>query len=160
MLSAKNISMTAKTSRMEGQPVVSESDMIRLRECAHMPGVSAAQRALLDAIEATALFVDSSEVPPDVVTMNTTVECTTTDRIDTHEWTLVYPDEADYQRGRLSVLSPTGIALLGARRGQVIMCLPPSGVPVHYCIQKILLQPESRHFSGRRNRELAPEKPA
>ncbi|WP_262421491.1 GreA/GreB family elongation factor [Paraburkholderia sp. UCT31] len=148
MLSAKNISITAITGRMEGQPVVSESDMERLRECAHLPRVSPTQRALLDAMEATALFVDSAEIPPDVVTMNTTVECTTTDGTDTHEWTLVYPREADYQRGRLSVLSPTGIALLGARCGQVIMCLPPSGVPVHYVITKILLQPESRRLSG------------
>ncbi|MGF6857565.1 GreA/GreB family elongation factor [Paraburkholderia sp. CI3] len=148
MLSAKNISITAITGRMEGQPVVSESDMERLRECAHLPTVSPTQRALLDAMEATALFVDSAEIPPDVVTMNTTVECTTTDGTDTHEWTLVYPREADYQRGRLSVLSPTGIALLGARCGQVIMCLPPSGVPVHYVIRKILLQPESRRLSG------------
>ncbi|MBC8726517.1 hypothetical protein F6X37_34910 [Paraburkholderia sp. 31.1] len=136
------------TGRMEGQPVVSESDMERLRECAHLPRVSPTQRALLDAMEATALFVDSAEIPPDVVTMNTTVECTTTDGTETHEWTLVYPREADYQRGRLSVLSPTGIALLGARCGQVIMCLPPSGVPVHYVIRKILLQPESRRLSG------------
>ncbi|MGF6638399.1 regulator of nucleoside diphosphate kinase [Paraburkholderia sp. MM5496-R1] len=148
MLSAKNISITAITGRMEGQPVVSESDMERLRECAHLPRVSPTQRALLDAMEATALFVDSAEIPPDVVTMNTTVECTTTDGTETHEWTLVYPREADYQRGRLSVLSPTGIALLGARCGQVIMCLPPSGVPVHYVIRKILLQPESRRLSG------------
>ncbi|SAK97265.1 GreA/GreB family elongation factor [Caballeronia hypogeia] len=145
MLSTKNISMTIKTAHMEVQPVVSESDMARLRECAHLPTVSSTQRSLLDAIEAKAIFVDSAEMPPDVVTMNTTVECTTTDGTGRHEWTLVYPREADYQRGRLSVLSPIGIALLGARRGQVIVCLPPSGVPVHYVIQKILLQPESRH---------------
>ncbi|MGF6935723.1 hypothetical protein OKW41_004885 [Paraburkholderia sp. UCT70] len=34
MLSAKNISITVITGRMKGQPVVSESDMERLRECA------------------------------------------------------------------------------------------------------------------------------
>ncbi|KXV11467.1 gramicidin biosynthesis protein [Caballeronia megalochromosomata] len=122
--------------------------MERLRECAHLPSVLPTQRALLDAIEATALLVESAEIPPDVVTMNTTVECAATDSVDRHEWTLVYPREADFQRGRLSVLSPTGIALLGARCGQVIRCLPPSGVPVHYVIEKILLQPESRHLSG------------
>lgn len=148
MLSAKNTSITVMTGRMERQPVVSESDMERLRECAHLPTISPTQRASLDVIEATALFVDSAEIPPDVVTMNTTVECTTIDGADTHEWTLVYPREADYRHGRLSVLSPTGIALLGARCGQVIVCLPPSGVPVHYVIQKILLQPESLRLSG------------
>lgn len=149
MLSAKNNSVTVMTGHLEGQPVVSESDMERLRECARLLNVSSTERAFLDAVEATALFVDSAEMPPDIVTMNTTVECTTSDGTDTHEWTLVYPREADYQRGRLSVLSPTGIALLGARCGQVIMCLPPSGVPVHYVIEKILLQPESRRLSGR-----------
>ncbi|SAL06362.1 transcription elongation factor [Caballeronia calidae] len=146
MLSAK-VSMTVKDDRMSGRPTVSESDMERLRQCAHMPTASPTQRAFLDVIEATALFIDSAEMPPDVVTMNTIVECSTTDGSDTHIWTLVYPREADYQHGRLSVLSPTGIALLGARCGQTITCLPPSGVPVHYVIDKILLQPESRHFS-------------
>jgi regulator of nucleoside diphosphate kinase len=148
MLSVKTNSIMTMTGSMESQPVVSESDMERLREWAHRPTVSPTQRALLEGIEATALFVDSAEMPPDVVTMNTTVECTSTDGTETHTWTLAYPLEADYQRGRLSVLSPTGIALLGARCGQVITCLPPSGAPVHYVIGKILLQPESRRLSS------------
>ncbi|WP_353557929.1 GreA/GreB family elongation factor [Paraburkholderia terrae] len=48
----------------------------------------------------------------------------------------------------VSVLSPAGIALLGARRGQTVVCQPPSGVPIQYVISEILLQPESRCLTG------------
>ncbi|WP_287186281.1 GreA/GreB family elongation factor [Paraburkholderia sp.] len=139
--------MTAK-AHIEVQPILSESDMDRLRTYVLLPTVSAQQRAWVEALESSAVVVDSAEIPPDVVTMNTTVECTTVDGADAHQWTLVYPDEADYLRGRLSVLSPAGIVLLGARRGQTVVSRPPSGVPIHYVVSEILLQPESRRMTG------------
>nr|WP_087733179.1 GreA/GreB family elongation factor [Paraburkholderia piptadeniae] len=127
--------------------------MDRLRACVLSPMVSVQQRALVEALESIAVIVDPMEIPPDVVTMNTTVECTAVDGADPHRWTLVYPDEADYLQGRLSVLSPAGIALLGARHGQTVVCCPPSGLPTHYVITGILWQPESRHMTecSRRN---------
>jgi regulator of nucleoside diphosphate kinase len=128
----------------EVPPILSEPDMDRLRACVLLPTVSAQQRALVEALESTAVVVDHTEIPPDVVTMNTTVQCTTVDGAHAHTWTLVYPGEADYLRGRLSVLSPAGIALLGARCGQTVVCRPPRGVPIQYVISEILLQPESR----------------
>jgi regulator of nucleoside diphosphate kinase len=86
---------------------------------------SAQQRALLEELEAMAVFVDSADVPPDVITLNTTLECVDVGG-DVYRWTLVYPDEADYQRGRISVLSPAGIALPGARCGYIVDCRAPS----------------------------------
>ncbi|SEF13462.1 regulator of nucleoside diphosphate kinase [Burkholderia sp. WP9] len=104
-----------------------------------LPTVSAQQRAWVETLESTAVIVDPAEIPPHVVTMNTTVECTTVDRADAYQWTLVYPDEADYLRGRLSVLSLAGIVLLGARCGQTVVCRPPGDVPIHYFVSEILL---------------------
>lgn len=141
-------SMTVK-AHVEVPPILSEPDMDRLKACVLLATASAQQRAWVEALESSAVVVDPTEIPPDVVTMNTTVECTTVDGAGAHQWTLVYPDEADYLRGRLSVLSPAGIALLGARCGQTVVCRPPSGVPIHYFISAILLQPESRHVTGR-----------
>ncbi|MEX3763279.1 GreA/GreB family elongation factor [Paraburkholderia phenoliruptrix] len=60
---------------------------------------------------------------------------------------MVYPDRADYLMGCLSVLSPAGISLLGARCGQIAVCRPPSGVQIRYVIKAILLQPESLHLA-------------
>ncbi|MFC0403035.1 GreA/GreB family elongation factor [Paraburkholderia rhizosphaerae] len=79
--------------------------------------------------------------------MNTTIECTVVGSANTYHWTLVYPDRSDYLMGRLSVLSPAGISLLGARCGQTVVCRPPSGAQIRYVIKAILLQPESRHLA-------------
>ncbi|BFG80049.1 GreA/GreB family elongation factor [Paraburkholderia terrae] len=125
-------------------PILSQVDMERLS--AQLSTASPQQRALVEALEATAVLVDPTGIPPDVVTMNTTVECTTVGGADVYRWTLVYPEEADYQFGRLSVLSPAGFALLGARSGQTVVCHPPSGIPVHFVIRRILSQPESRRL--------------
>jgi regulator of nucleoside diphosphate kinase len=74
--------------------------------------------------------------------VNTRIECTALASGHAHQWTLVYPDEADYERGCLSVLSPAGFALLGARVGQTVECRPPSGVPIQYIVKRILFRPE------------------
>ena len=41
--------------------------------------------------------------------------------------TLVLPADADPSRGRISVLSPIGLALLGRRRGAVVSVQTPNG---------------------------------
>jgi regulator of nucleoside diphosphate kinase len=41
--------------------------------------------------------------------------------------TLVYPDEADAGGGRISVLSPVGLALIGRQRGTVAVPTLPNG---------------------------------
>jgi regulator of nucleoside diphosphate kinase len=131
----------------ESERIVSESDLAQLKACINLPTVTPQQRAMVETLEATALLVAPEQMPPDVVTMNTMIECAVSDSADTYHWTLVYPDKADYLMGHLSVLSPAGISLLGARCGQTVVCRPPSGVQIRYVIRAILLQPESRHFA-------------
>jgi regulator of nucleoside diphosphate kinase len=126
----------------KGMPILSELDMERLKRCARVSGASSEQRTLVEELEETAMLLDAAEVPPDVVMVNTRIECTAVSSGHAHQWTLVYPDEADYERGCMSVLSPTGFALLGARVGQVVECRPPSGVPVQYIVKRILFRPE------------------
>ncbi|WP_166822924.1 GreA/GreB family elongation factor [Thalassoroseus pseudoceratinae] len=64
--------------------------------------------------------VDPKDVPSDVVVMRSTVELI--DLVDgiSEFYTLVYPQEADISRGRLSIFSPIGTAILGYRIGDVI----------------------------------------
>jgi regulator of nucleoside diphosphate kinase len=57
-------------------------------------------------------------------------------------FTLVFPAEADYERGRLSVLAPIGMALLGYRAGETVEWKVPSGVR-RLKIEQVLYQPEA-----------------
>lgn len=132
---------TLARSRTEGMPILSELDMERLKRCARM-SASSEQRELVEELEGTAMLLDAAEVPADVVMVNTRIECVAVAGGQAHQWTLVYPDEADYERGFMSVLSPAGLALLGARVGQMVECRPPSGVPVQYMVKRILFRPE------------------
>ncbi|MEM5382635.1 GreA/GreB family elongation factor [Paraburkholderia phymatum] len=146
LLSQIHFSMDANTLG-ETERIVSESDLVQLKACVHLPTVTPQQRAMVETLETTAVLVSPEQIPPDVVTMNTTIECTVVDSANAYHWTLVYPDKADYLMGCLSVLSPAGISLLGARCGQTVVCRPPSGAQILYVIKAILLQPESRHLA-------------
>lgn len=76
---------------------------------------------------ARATIAPSGFVLRGVVTMGAQVEFRddTTDQARTV--TLVYPDEADLDAGKLSVLSPVGAALIGLSVGQSIEWQTPTG---------------------------------
>ena len=65
--------------------------------------------------------------PQHTVCMNSEVEFRddTTGRM--HKVTLVYPAEADISRGRISVLTPVGTALIGLQSGGSITWETPAG---------------------------------
>ncbi len=73
----------------------------------------------------SAQIVPQKEIPQDVVTMNSTVTVEDVVSGERRQVTLVYPEEADAQSGRISVLSPMGNALLGARAGERISIAAP-----------------------------------
>lgn len=65
-------------------------------------------------------IVSPESVPPDVVTMNSTVCLYDADFDVTDTYHLVYPVDADIFDNRLSILNPMGMAVLGRRSGEVI----------------------------------------
>jgi len=67
--------------------------------------------SLLDA----AAIVPSDSIAPNVVTMNSTVVLEAHPSNERTTLTLVYPKDADPDQSKVSVLSPVGRALLGAR---------------------------------------------
>ncbi|BBO73199.1 RNA polymerase-binding protein Rnk [Desulfosarcina widdelii] len=87
-------------------------------------------------------LVDSKNVPPNVVTMNSRVALIDIDENKPMIFTLTFPRDADIDKGRLSVLSPVGTAILGHAEGDVIEWRVPAG---HRCfkIERILYQPEA-----------------
>lgn len=86
--------------------------------------------SLLDALEADlncAEVVTSSAIPRHVFTMNTFARLTDTTTGEGSEYTLVFPEEANLQQGKLSILSELGIALLGFSVGSTIDWESPEG---------------------------------
>lgn len=76
---------------------------------------------------ALAEAVDPQEVPADVVTMNSRVILQDVEDGECTEYTLVFPDKADIEQGRLSVVSPIGSAILGYTKGSTVSWKTPGG---------------------------------
>ena len=72
--------------------------------------------------------MDPKEVPADVVTMNSRVVLKDVESGETMEYTLVFPDKANVEQGRLSVVSPIGTAILGYSKGHTLTWHTPGGV--------------------------------
>jgi len=90
--------------------------------------------------------VAPTEVPADIVTMRSRVRVRDLPTGSVNEYTLVYPDEADFTVGKVSILAPLGSALLGARAESVINVHAPTGVR-RMKVERILYQPEAAgHF--------------
>lgn len=85
--------------------------------------------------------VRPSEVPPNVITMNSTVRLRDLDSGERETYTLVYPHEADASAGRISILAPIGTAMIGYRVGDTIEWPVPSGV-ARLKVEAVLYQPE------------------
>jgi len=89
-----------------------------------------------------AIVVPASEIPPDVITMNSRARLLDLDQRTTLELTVVYPEDADFAAGRISVVAPIGAAMLGYRVGDEIEWVVPSG-PRRLRVEAILYQPEA-----------------
>ena len=85
--------------------------------------------------------VASDVVPPDVVTMNTQVVMRDDTSGGRRVVRVVYPGDADPAAGRISVLEPVGMELLGASPGYVIECKFPDGLQ-RMRLEQVIYQPE------------------
>lgn len=90
-----------------------------------------------------ATIVAQKEIPPDIVTMNSTVAFVAVETDKESEITLVYPKDADVTKACISVLAPVGVALLGLRIGQEIEWPMPNGDRRHLKVTGIKFQPEA-----------------
>ena len=86
--------------------------------------------------------VDSKKITSEFVTMNSMIEVADLDSNKLMILKLVYPNDADFKKGNISILSPLGIALLGYRAKDTIAFEVPKGVKKIRII-KILYQPEA-----------------
>ena len=95
---------------------ITEIDKARLEELIEVAeefgsGNRTDLEALADEL-ARAEIVASREVQPDVVTMNSKVVLRDIDTLKEMTCTLVFPRDADINKGAISVLAPVGTAIL------------------------------------------------
>jgi regulator of nucleoside diphosphate kinase len=121
--------------------IISDLDVRRLE------GLLASGRAdaagVTDALEAELARAEvrpASDVPADVVMMNSTVLCVDETTGVQHEVRLVYPGEA-VSDGDVSILAPVGAALLGLRAGQTIEWPLPGGRTTRLRVSSVLGRP-------------------
>lgn len=100
------------------------------------PGKSQLQAEL-----ARATVVDSEDVPPNVVTMNSTVVFKTSEGKE-FSLKLVYPRDSDGSAEKLSILAPVGSAILGLKEGDSISWPIHGGTSVEVQIIRVAEQPE------------------
>jgi regulator of nucleoside diphosphate kinase len=85
------------------------------------------QLELLDEVLQNADVIASEHVPIDVIRMNSRIRVLDLDSGARLRYTLVFPENADISKRRISVLAPVGSALLGRRRGDVVEAKVPGG---------------------------------
>ncbi|WP_035055885.1 nucleoside diphosphate kinase regulator [Andreprevotia chitinilytica] len=87
--------------------------------------------------------VEPSAMPADVVTMNSRVRVVDAATGEERELTLVYPRDANFEQGQISILAPVGSALLGLSVGQSIAWPVPGGKETQVTVLAITYQPEA-----------------
>jgi len=99
-------------------------------------------KAALQAELARAEIVEPSKVPPDVVTMNSTVRFQIVESGEEFLMTLCYPKDVQGQPDRISVLAPVGSALLGLSVGDELEWPRPGGGTLTVKVVEVVYQPE------------------
>jgi regulator of nucleoside diphosphate kinase len=125
--------------------IITDKDFDRLRSVVDSPRYRATHAMLLTALKdelERGKVVAADHVPKRVVTMHSQVRIRDLKADESETYTLVYPEEADINEGKLSVLAPLGTALLGTSVGQVVKFDAPAGQR-RLRVEKILYQPEA-----------------
>lgn len=86
-------------------------------------------------------IVEPKNIPPDVITMNSHVRFSDEQGEDWEFW-LVFPEDADISKGKISILSPIGCALLGYKVGNKVAIDTPTKGRRNLTVKEILSQPE------------------
>ncbi|MEY3773756.1 MAG: hypothetical protein RLZZ129_536 [Verrucomicrobiota bacterium] len=110
---------------------ISTSDHLRLRMLVDM--VIKSQPRLRATLEPLRAELERADVlPPEllpntVVVMGSTVEVEDRESGEVDTYTLVYPEHADGAAGRLSILAPLGMGLIGFAEGDTFAWRTPGG---------------------------------
>ncbi|MET1116127.1 MAG: nucleoside diphosphate kinase regulator [Comamonas sp.] len=126
------------------QIILSSLDLDRIEALlAAIPASVFPGKADLQAELDRADVVEPAQMPPNVVTMNSTVQFELLETRQDFRLTLVYPRDIDGSADRVSIFAPVGSALLGLSVGDELAWPGPGGKVMTVRVTGILYQPES-----------------
>ena len=95
-----------------------------------------ARIAELEAKLARVRIIENENIPSDKVFIGAMVTLVDLETNEEMKYTLVSPEEASYEEGKISIFSPVGKALMGHKEGEEISIQVPAGI-LKYKILKI-----------------------
>mgnify|MGYP001389215063 CR=1 FL=1 len=104
-----------------------------------------AEWARIEELEAElnkSIIIDANKIPSNIVTMNSRVCLRDMNTGKDEFYQLVYPEDADIEQNKISILAPIGTAILGYKVGDIIEWRVPLGLR-KLKIKKIVYQPEA-----------------
>ena len=126
------------------QIILSSLDVDRIEALlAVIPASAFPGKAELQAELDRADVVDPQDIPPQVVTMNSTVRFSMVETGKEFCLTLVYPRDMDGSADKLSIFAPVGSALLGLSVDDELAWPGPGGKSMTVQVKDIVYQPES-----------------
>jgi len=88
-------------------------------------------------------ITDSENIPTNIITLNTKVKIKNISTDNGFVYSIVLPKDANIKEGKISILAPLGLALIGHEAGSIVKYKTEAGV-YDYFIEEILYQPESK----------------
>lgn len=129
---------------MTPEITVAAHDMERLEALLYAP--AQLKRSDLDALRdelGRANVCAPTDVPPNLITMNSRARFREEHTGQEYELTLSYPRQADHASGRISILSAAGSALLGLSEQQQIDWRTGNGNAIRIKVLEVTWQPEA-----------------
>ena len=126
------------------QLILSSLDVDRLEALlANLSPTAFPGKADLEAEIARADIVEPSDIPANVVTMNSTVTFDMAESGKQFQLTLVYPKDLDGSTDKVSIFAPVGSAMLGLAVGDELAWPSVGGKTMTVRVTGIVYQPES-----------------
>lgn len=121
--------------------LITEKDLLRIRHVLSFQKSDDFENLELELDRAK--IISDDQVPRDLVTMNSKVKFLNVQDNKEMTITIVYPGDANFSEGKVSVLASLGSALIGLRIGQEINWMFPDGKTKTLRILSVIYQPEA-----------------
>lgn len=134
---------------MKKQPsiVISSVDIDRIENLLEtIPAEEFPHQESLENELARATILDPQDIPPTVVTMNSTVRVQLGNSAEEKELKLVYPGTFIPGTECVSIFAPVGCALLGLAEGDKMQWARPGSGSIEVTVKKVVDQPERGGF--------------
>ncbi|QDK38343.1 nucleoside diphosphate kinase regulator [Bdellovibrio sp. NC01] len=128
---------------MESQPRIFVTDLDYQRLSSLAAQTESEAGLALEEELSRANVIAQKDIPPTIVTMNSRVRFVDELNGTEQEMTLVYPKDANLEAGKISILAPIGVALLGLSVGQSIDWKLPNGTIKKLTVKAVSFQPEA-----------------